>query len=376
MLHHGAGLLHAERESHRLTFLPFLSKARPIVVVGGAGYIGVHVVARLLADGFRVRVLDRLMYGPGTLASFASHPRFRFIEGDAADIGKLTAVLRGADAVVHLAGLVGDPACALDEPFTRQTNTVVTRLVRDAARTLGVRRFIFASSCSVYGTGDAICDEATEANPVSLYALTKIESERELLEESSNDFTVTVLRFATVFGHSARPRYDLVANLFTAQALVDGRMTVLGPHQWRPFVHVADLARMVHRVLIAPRGLVANQIFNAGDDRHNRTIYQLACDVREAVLPYRSPIDITVDDSPTDPRNYAVSFAKIRRVLEIEASVSIGDGVREIAEHLRDSGEHDYRSERFSNVAMTRRALERFHDPAEFARLYAPLSVS
>jgi nucleoside-diphosphate-sugar epimerase len=363
-----------ERDA-RLAFFPFLSGTRPVVVVGGAGYIGTRVVALLLGEGFRVRVLDRLMYGPGTLTRFASHPNFTFVEGDAADIGKLTSVLRGAGAVVHLAGLVGDPACALDEPFTRQTNSLVTRLVRDASRTFGIKRFIFASSCSVYGMGDAVCDETTAVNPVSLYAATKVESERELLEDPSDDFTVTVLRFATVFGHSLRPRYDLVANLFTAQALIDGQVTVIGPGQWRPFVHVADLARAVHRVLIAPPASVANEIFNVGDDRYNRTILQLAYEVQEVVGTHR-PVSVTITDAPGDPRNYAVSFAKIRRTLDFEASVSVRDGVQEIIEHLQASGELDYRSERFSNVAMTRLALDRFHDPAEFARLYAPLHVS
>jgi nucleoside-diphosphate-sugar epimerase len=358
----------------RLAFLSFLSNTRPVVVVGGAGYIGTRVVALLLAEGFRVRVLDRLMYGPGTLARFASHPNFTFVEGDAADIGKLTSVLRGAGAVVHLAGLVGDPACALDEAFTRQTNTLVTRLVRDASRTLGIKRFVFASSCSVYGTGDTICEETTPVNPVSLYATTKVESERELLDDPSNDFTVTVLRFATVFGHSRRPRYDLVANLFTAQALIDGEITVIGPQQWRPFVHVADLARAVHRVLVAPAAGVANEVFNVGDDRYNRTILQLANEVRE-VVQTRRKVSVRILDAPGDPRNYAVSFAKIRRALNFEASISIRDGVQEIVDHLVSTGEHDYRSERFSNVAMTRLALDRFHDPLEVARLYAPLSM-
>jgi nucleoside-diphosphate-sugar epimerase len=367
--------LSRDRDARRLPFLPFLSSARPVVVVGGAGYIGTRVVARLLSEGFRVRVLDRLMYGPGALTRFASHPHFTFLEGDAADIGKLTSVLRGAGAVVHLAGLVGDPACALDEPFTRQTNRLVTRLVRDASRTLGIKRFIFASSCSVYGTGEATCEETTPVNPVSLYAATKVESERELLEDPSDDFTVTVLRFATVFGHSQRPRYDLVANLFTAQALIDGHITVIGPQQWRPFVHVADLARAVHRVLIAPPSTVANEIFNVGDDRYNRTILQLAYEVQE-VVQTRRPVAVTITAAPGDPRNYAVSFAKIRRTLDFEASISIRDGVQEILEHLLASGERDYRSERFSNVAMTRLALDRFRDPAEFARLYVPLNVS
>ena len=182
----------------------------PVLVIGGAGYIGTHAVEQLLAPGHAVRVLDRLMYGDESLRDFVRHPRFEFIEGDAADISKLTVALRGASAVVHLAGLVGDPACAVDPEFTRHTNIVVTRMVRTVAYSMGIRRFVFASSCSVYGVSDDPVNELSPLSPVSLYAQTKIDSERELLSNVPDNFFTTILRFATVFGHSRRPRFDLV----------------------------------------------------------------------------------------------------------------------------------------------------------------------
>src|SRR5216117_663304 len=218
--------------------------AGPVLVVGGGGYIGTHVVEQLLAEGWRVRVLDRLLFGKAPLQDFFGNPRFELVEGDATDILKLIEAMQGASAVVHLAGLVGDPACAVDESFTRHANVFATRLIKKAAQSLGVRRFVFASSCSVYGINPAEVSETSEVNPVSLYARTKVESERELLLDANEDFCVTTLRFATVFGHSRRPRFDLVANLFTAQAVNDGRITLMGPGQWRPFVHVRDLARV------------------------------------------------------------------------------------------------------------------------------------
>src|SRR5207245_509943 len=152
--------------------------AGPVLVVGGGGYIGTHVVEQLLAEGWRVRVLDRLLFGKAPLQDFFGNPRFELVEGDATDILKLIEAMQGASAVVHLAGLVGDPACAVDESFTRHANLFATRLVKKAAPLLSVQRLVFASSCSVYGINPAEVNETSEVNPVSLYARTKVERER------------------------------------------------------------------------------------------------------------------------------------------------------------------------------------------------------
>lgn len=345
----------------------------PVLVIGGGGYIGTHAVEQLLANGHAVRVLDRLMYGRGTLRDFESNGRFEFIEGDAADIAKLTVAMRGASAVVHLAGLVGDPACAVDPQFTRHTNIVVTRMVRTVAFAMGIRRFVFASSCSVYGVSDEPVDELSPLHPVSLYAQTKIDSEQELLANAPDNFFTTILRFATVFGHSRRARFDLVANLFTAQAVHDGLITVIGPQQWRPFIHARDLGRAVAMVIDADPFLVQNQIFNVGDERLNTTILKLAETVRDVVKVVR-PVEISITENPDDLRNYAVCFDKIRDVLGFRAQMDIEDGIREMAQKHVDGAYDDYRHETYSNVAMTRRAVERFQDPEELSRLYAPLA--
>ncbi len=259
----------------------------PVLIIGGAGYIGSHTVDLLLQKGERVRVLDRLMYGRDPLSEFIGRPNFRLIEGDATDIAKLTEAMNGASAVVHLAGLVGDPACAVDQTFTRHTNIIATRMARDVAQAMGIQRFVFASSCSVYGVSEREVRETDTLNPVSLYAQTKIDSERELLAGLRDNFFVTILRFATVFGDSRRPRFDLVGNLFTAQAMTDGLITVIGPDQFRPFIHVRDLARSIAMVLAADTDQMQNQIFNVGDSRLNMTILQLAERVRDVCAQYR-----------------------------------------------------------------------------------------
>jgi len=344
----------------------------PVVVVGGAGYIGTHLVEQLLNEGFSVRVIDRLMYGPEPIAEFMQSPKFELIEGDATDIMKLTTALNGASAVVHLGGLVGDPACALDEQFTRHANVIATRMVKEVARSFGIPRFVFASSCSVYGVNPDEVNEKTEPNPVSLYARTKIDSERELLGSQEKDFDVTVLRFATVFGHSRRPRFDLVANLFTAQAMVEGRILLMGPEQWRPFVHVRDLARAIVTVLKAEPEKVRGEIFNVGDKRLNMTIGRLAERVQEHVSLER-PVEVVVKEDFPDARNYAVSFDKIQRVLGFNAATLLDDGIQEMVEEFKKGTYGHYKAETYSNVSTTRKALTQFRDPQVASKLYRPL---
>ena len=344
----------------------------PVLVIGGAGYIGSATVEHLLARGHRVRVLDRLMYGRESLAPFEGLSNFELLEGDATDISKLTAAMRHASAVVHLGGLVGDPACAVDPDFTRHANIIATRMAKEVAQSLGVRRFVFASSCSVYGASDQVMRENDSPNPVSLYARTKVESERELLRTVRDDFFVTILRFATVFGHSARPRFDLVANLFVAQAMTQGVITVVGPRQWRPFVHVRDLARAIGATLEAEPQIIQSQVYNVGDDRLNLTIEELAQRVAALTGRFRE-VRVTVEEGAEDPRNYRVSFAKIRAVLGFEAATLLDEGLLEMAEHLRSGRYANYRDAIYSNVATTRAALHEFREAPE---LYAPLHTS
>jgi len=344
----------------------------PVLVIGGAGYIGSLTVERLLQRGHRVRVLDRMMYGSQSLAPYVGSPNFELLEGDVTDISKLAAAMRHASAVIHLAGLVGDPACAVDHDFTRHENIVATRMAREVAQSLGIHRFIFASSCSVYGASDREMREDDALNPVSLYAQTKIDSERELLFSVRDDFFVTVLRFATVFGHSSRPRFDLVANLFAAQAMMNGVVTVIGPDQWRPFIHVRDLARAIVVVLEARPEIVQSQIYNVGDDRLNMTIGQLGELVRRMASPYRA-VEVQVLGGDEDRRNYRVSFEKIRSDLGFRAETMLEDGVREMVEQLRAGTYGDFQNPIYSNVATTRAAL---HDFYESNDLYAPRRAS
>jgi len=347
----------------------------PVLVVGGGGYIGSHVVHQLLEEGYGVRVLDSLFYGKDSLREFDENPKFELVEGDVTDIRKLVLATEGAYAVIHLAGLVGDPACALDEQYTLHSNVIVTKMLKEVAKSAGVQRFIFASSCSVYGANDEVVNETSDLNPVSLYARTKIASERELLASLSDDFVVTVLRFATVFGHSRRPRFDLVGNLFTAQALKDGKISVLGGDQWRPFIHVADIARAIVLTLKATPQRVQGQVLNVGDARLNMTIEQLAEKVKAVVEAERS-VQITSQGLSADRRNYNVAFDKIKRLIGFTASYLVEDGVREMVSEFKKGTYSDYKETKFSNLEVTKRAVLDFQNPKNTENLYRPYTLS
>jgi nucleoside-diphosphate-sugar epimerase len=347
----------------------------PVLVVGGGGYIGSHVVGQLLQAGFSVRVLDSLFYGKDSLLEFAENQNFELIVGDVTDISKLVRACDGASAVVHLAGLVGDPACALNESYTLHSNVIVTKMLKEVALSAGVQRFIFASSCSVYGANDAVVDETSELNPVSLYARTKIASEKELLASVSDEFFVTILRFATVFGHSRRPRFDLVGNLFTAQAYNDGRITVFGGDSWRPFIHVADIARAIVLTLKANPFRVQGQIMNVGDSRLNMTIGELAEKVQSVVMADRS-VEIVSHQDSADRRNYNVSFDKIRRIIGFTATYLIEDGVSEMLSEFKRGTYVDYKASKFSNLEVTKQVVMEFQNPKNIENLYRPYSVS
>jgi nucleoside-diphosphate-sugar epimerase len=361
-------------DRHKNIFVSIMQQRGPILITGGAGYIGSCLAELLLNKGFSVRILDRLMYGRKVISDFEKNSRFELIEGDVTDIERLTRAMKGAWTVVHLAGLVGDAACSIDDTFTRHMNIISTRMVKDVAQSLGISRFIFASSCSVYGLSDKELRETDKLNPLSLYAQTKIDSENELLAASRDDFFVTILRFSTVFGHSRRARFDLVGNLFTAQAMNDGLITVIGPHQLRPFIHVSDLARAIYLSIKTSSSVIQNQIFNVGDQNFNMSILELASIVKKISEEDGRTVSLSVNDQQiSDRRNYCVSFEKIQKILNFRAEISVEQGVRDMVNRFKNEEYAHYTEVVYNNAKVTRRTLREFYDPMQMTRLYAPL---
>jgi nucleoside-diphosphate-sugar epimerase len=325
---------------------PEEGKIRNVLVIGGAGYIGSALLPKLLDKGYRVTLLDLLLYGTEPIQGVIDHPRLKILQEDFRQIDKVVEATQGADAVIHLGGIVGDPACALDEDLTTDINLMATRMTAEVCKGSGVSRFIFASTCSVYGASDVRLDEKSQLNPVSLYARSKIASEKVLLNMADDRFAPVILRFGTIYGLSGRTRFDLVVNLLTAKAVVDGQITIFGGDQWRPFLHVEDAATAVMQVLEAPLPLVRNQVFNVGSDEQNYTIRQIG-EIIHTLVP---KAEIVNKEADLDPRNYWVSFSKIKKTLGFEPQKTIEQGVEQVIDAIHSGKVTDYKDAKYSNV--------------------------
>jgi len=328
-----------------------LSRRNCVLVVGGAGYIGSLLAERLLQLGYKVRILDALLYGKEPLRTLEGHPDFELMFGDCRNIRDVVKAVKGVDAIVHLAAIVGDPACEQDQGAAREINYGATRMLIEVAKGHGVGRFLFASSCSVYGAKEHEMDERSEVQPISLYAQTKVDSERALVAAHSEDFHPTILRLATVFGLGYRPRFDLVVNLLTARAYQDGKITIFNGQQWRPFIHVRDVVEAIVRTMEAPVRLVSGEIFNVGDSSLNHTLQQVAETIKQ-VFPGTSVEHV----ANADRRNYRVNFDKIRNRLGFSARYSLQYGVEDLKaafdkQIIRDYKDLRYHNQRFLEVA-------------------------
>src|SRR5580704_837138 len=302
-----------------------------VFVAGGAGYIGSVLVPLLLEQGHRVTVLDRLYFG-NTLARAEARfgEKLRVARGDVRTFDR--SLLKSIDAVVELSGISNDPSCELEPELTRSVNVDGAKRLVGAAVEMGVRRYVFSSSCSVYGHGEGLgLTETSARRPASLYARAKAEVEDFL--HACSAMQTTTLRLATVFGLSPRMRFDLAINVMTKNAYVGRRITVDGGgRQWRPFVHVRDVARAFELALTSDAVKVAGQVFNVGSDAGNVQILNLAFRVRDAVP------GTEIVHAPTDPdlRDYNVSFDKVQRVLGFRAEKTLDDGIREVLGALRE----------------------------------------
>jgi nucleoside-diphosphate-sugar epimerase len=335
-------VVHKERELKRRQN----RQIKNILVIGGAGYIGSALLPKLLDKGYQVRLLDLLLYGTEPIAELLHHPRLEIIQADFRDVGKVVEATRGMDAVIHLGAIVGDPACALDEELTIEVNLMATRMIAEVAKGSGVERFIFASTCSVYGASDEMLDERAALNPVSLYARSKIASEHVLAAIANDSFVPVCLRFGTIYGLSGRTRFDLVVNLLTAKAIIDKKITVSGGDQWRPFVHVDDAALAVFNILEAPLDAVRNQVFNVGSEEQNYTIRQVG-EIIQHLVPTAQLLEVAFDG---DRRNYRVNFNKIRRILSFSPQWTLERGISQVIEAIQSGKVTNYQDAKYSNV--------------------------
>ncbi len=302
-----------------------------VAVAGGAGYVGARLVPRLLEAGYRVRVLDLFLYGRESLASSSANPNLELIEGDIRDLAKVRETLSGCQAVIHLACISNDPSVELDPDLSRTVNFESFGPFVQLAKKLGLARFIFASSGSVYGVSES--PDVTEEHPlvpVSLYNKYKALCEPVLLQETSPDFVPVILRPATICGYSPRQRLDLTVNILTSHAYLKRKITVFGGSQMRPNLHMQDMIDLYLAMLDYSDDQVRGEIFNAS--YQNYSVLETAHTVKRIVesrFPTWGPLPIEVLPSD-DIRSYHMSARKLESQLGFTPRYTVEDGVSDL----------------------------------------------
>ena len=325
-------------------------KVKNILVVGGAGYLGSILCEKLLNKGYHVRILDNLTYGVDGIKPIFYHPNFEFIYGDIRDMQKVVKATHGMDAVIHLAAIVGDPASDLKPEETIESNYLASKMLAEICKYSQINRFIFASTCSVYGAAEPgkLLTETSSLNTVSLYAEMKLKSEQGILELGDENFSPTILRKATLYGKSHRMRFDLVVNTITIKALKEGKFKVFGGNQYRALCHVSDAADAYVKCLEAHIDLVKSQVFNVVSD--NMKIITLGDIVHKSVPGSK----MIIESDKEDERNYCVDASKLEKTLGFKSKYSIIDGVDEIKAAVKKNLYSDYPNPKYSNVEFLR----------------------
>jgi nucleoside-diphosphate-sugar epimerase len=318
-----------------------------VLVIGGAGYIGSTLCRDLWEHGHHVTALDLLLFGGESLVPLLGKPRFRLVPDDLRNEETLARLMPGQDAVVLLAAIVGEPACNRDSELAVDINLHGARKVQAAARAAGVERFVFASTCSNYGVSDSenLVDETAPLQPLSTYSETKVAFEQELLSSNGGAFHPTVLRFSTAFGVSARMRFDLLVSDFARAAVCEKKIVIFGEQFWRPFVHIADIAKSVRMVLEADASRVSGEVFNVGSNEANTQKEQLGRSVQQHV----PGTELEFVKRDYDPRSYRVDFTKIHERLGFVADWSLDDGIREVQSGLEAGIWKDPYESRYQN---------------------------
>ncbi len=291
-----------------------------VLITGGAGYVGTSLIPQLLEKNFKVHVFDNLMFGGDAIFPFFRNPNFSFTKGDIRDFNALKKVAADADIVIHLAAIVGYPACRKDPDLAESVNVTGTKNVISV--TSNNQLLIYGSTGSNYGSIDEICTEETPLNPLSLYGQTKTLAEKMLLEERNT----IAWRFATAFGVSPRLRLDLLVNDFTYKAVKEGYLVVYEKHFMRTFIHVHDMGR-AFLFGIENQDKMVNNVYNVGSEKMNYSKEAICELIKKQTNVYVHYADVGED---ADKRDYVVSYDKIKK-LGFDTTITVEDGIKELA---------------------------------------------
>jgi nucleoside-diphosphate-sugar epimerase len=301
-----------------------------ILLIGGAGYVGTVITSHFLKLGYKVRALDNFIYkNQESIQGYLGDENYEFMLGDFGDSDILQSAAQGIDNVVILGGLVGDPITKKYPDASHEINEKGIQACIDFFDDKKIDRLIFISTCSNYGLikENELADENFELNPLSLYAKAKVAAELHLLSKKGKvNYTGTVLRFATAFGLSPRMRFDLSVSEFVRDLYFGSELLVFDEHTWRPYCHVRDFAKLIDLVINADAEKVDFEIFNAGGDVNNYTKKMIV----DKIVSYLPESNIKYGANGSDPRNYKVSFKKVKDTLGFEPKYTIKDGIEEL----------------------------------------------
>lgn len=321
---------------------------KKVLIIGGAGYLGSVLCRKLLKKEYRVRVLDNLTYGDEGIKALYKNPSFELFKGDIRNISDVIEAIKEVDAVIHLAAIVGDSACSIDARKTIEINYLATKSIAETCKFNQINKFLFASTCSVYGENKDIKERLTEnsaLNPLSLYAETKLKSETGILGLSDENFFPTIFRFSTFYGVSPRMRFDLVINLLTAQTTINKKITIFGGRQWRPNLDVSDAANACVKWLESPIEKSGGNIFNVGTNNQNYQIIQIGKLIKELIPETK----IKIERGKIDLRNYNVSFDKISDVLSFKPRHTMKEAIVKIKKLIENKKIKDFSNPKYNN---------------------------
>ena len=332
-----------------------MANSETILITGGAGYIGSVLTKKLVKKGYNVKILDSLIYGKIGISHLLSNNSIELIAGDLRDLKLVDETLKGIDSVIHLAAIVGDPLCQRIPKAAKQINEIATKRLVKLCKKNGITRFIFASTCSNYGSSEDLVDESSPVNPLSLYSETKVNSESFILKSKTPDFEPCILRLSTAFGISPKMRFDLLLHEFMRDALIENKILIFGSQYWRPLVHVDDISRACILGLSKSRDLISGEIYNVGDNNQNYKKITLA----KMVKNFIPSTEIKIRDLKKDTRNYRVSFDKIQNNLGFKITKNAYDGIIEILDKIIKR-KIDPRQSEFSNISQMTEKVKAF----------------
>lgn len=306
-----------------------------VLLIGGAGYVGTVVTSHFLKKGYKVSVLDNFVYNNQfAIAPYIGDPDYHFYYGDINDDEALRQASWEVTDVIILAGLVGDPITKKYPEASEKINVKGVQNCIDFFNGKGINHLVFISTCSNYGLikDNELADEEFKLNPLSLYAKAKVANEKYLLDKKGKvDYSGIVLRFATAFGLSPRMRFDLSISEFVRDVFFGQELLVYDEHTWRPYCHVRDFARLLDIVINAGDEEVGFEVFNAGGDMNNFTKKMIV----DGILKFIPDGKVRYGEHGSDPRNYKVSFSKVRQILDFEPQFSVTDGISELVNALQ-----------------------------------------